>query len=52
MSYTHAGSIDRPLLITEGGVSVVPHQNWQGVFVEGSKAAGSGTVPDIDWPGY
>jgi RHS repeat-associated protein len=52
VSYTHAGGIDRPLLITKNGVSVVPHQNWRGMFAEGTNPAGQLPVPDIDWPGY
>jgi RHS repeat-associated protein len=52
VSYTHAGGVDRPLLITKNGTSVVPHQNWRGMFAEGTNPAGQLPVPDIDWPGY
>jgi RHS repeat-associated protein len=52
VSYTHAGGVDRPLLITKNGTSVVPHQNWRGMFAEGTNPAGQLPMPDIDWPGY
>jgi RHS repeat-associated protein len=52
VSYTHAGGVDRPLLITKNGTSVVPHQNWRGMFAQGTNPAGQLPVPDIDWPGY
>jgi RHS repeat-associated protein len=44
--------VDRPLLITKNGTSVVPHQNWRGMFAQGTNPAGQLPVPDIDWPGY
>ena len=34
------------------GVSVVPHQNWRGMFALGTNPAGGRDVPDIDWPGF
>jgi RHS repeat-associated protein len=62
--YFHAGGIDRPLVITKGTVSIVPHQNWRGQFARGTYAAGTsaGMVSDcpagqttgcvqIAWPG-
>ena len=52
VSYTHAGGIDRPLIITKNGVSVIPHQNWRGMLALGTNPAGGLDVPDIDWPGY
>ena len=30
VSYFHAGGIDRPLVITKDGQSIIPHQNWRG----------------------
>jgi hypothetical protein len=64
VSYFHAGGIDRPLVITKGGTSIVPHQNWRGQFARGTYADGvklgqrsdctsfpaSGCIP-IQWPG-
>jgi hypothetical protein len=62
VSYFHAGSIDRPLVIRKEGVAtVIPHQNWRGQFARGTYP--SGAVSDcgpgqttgctaIDWPGY
>jgi len=44
--------IDRPLIITKNGVSVLPHQNWRGMLALGTNPAGGLDVPDIDWPGY
>jgi RHS repeat-associated protein len=53
-----------PLVITKGGTSIVPHQNWRGQFARGTYADGvklgqrsdctsfpaSGCIP-IQWPG-
>jgi RHS repeat-associated protein len=64
VSYFHAGGIDRPLVITKGSTSIVPHQNWRGEFARGTYADGvklgqrsdctsfpaSGCIP-IQWPG-
>jgi RHS repeat-associated protein len=64
VSYFHAGGIDRPLVITKNGESIVPHQNWRGQFARGTYADGpnvgkrsdcvsfpaSGCTP-IQWPG-
>jgi RHS repeat-associated protein len=64
VSYFHAGGIDRPLVITKSGESIVPHQNWRGVFARGTYADGprvgrssdcppgvtTGCTP-IQWPG-
>ncbi|MBB4637558.1 RHS repeat-associated core domain-containing protein [Longimicrobium terrae] len=61
VSYLHAGGIDRPLLITKGGTSVVPHDNWRGTFATGTLANGQraechGTTVTnclwIVWPGW
>jgi RHS repeat-associated protein len=64
VSYTHGGGIDRPLVITKGATSIVPHQNWRGQFSLGTYGAGpqqgqrsdcpSGVVTGctpIMWPG-
>ena len=61
MSYTHAGGIDRPLVITKGSTSILPHQNWRGQFSSGTYANGArsdcpagvttGCTP-IAWPGW
>jgi RHS repeat-associated protein len=60
-SYFHAGGIDRPLVITKGSTSIIPHQNWRGQFARGTYADGrpsdcetsqtTGCTP-IQWPGY
>ena len=60
VSYFHAGGIDRPLVITKDGQSVIPHQNWRGQFARGTypngtrsdctQGATSGCTP-IQWPG-
>ncbi|HEX2207712.1 MAG TPA: hypothetical protein VHG93_08515 [Longimicrobium sp.] len=42
MGYFHAGGIDRPLVITKGSTSIVPHQNWRGQFARGTYADGEG----------
>jgi RHS repeat-associated protein len=61
VSYTHAGGIDRPLVITKDGVSILPHQNWRGQFSSGTYANGArsdcppGVTTNciqIAWPGY
>ncbi|HEU0301239.1 MAG TPA: RHS repeat-associated core domain-containing protein [Longimicrobium sp.] len=61
VGYSHAGGIDRPLVITKDGVSIIPHQNWRGQFSRGTYANGTpsdcppgvttGCTP-IPWPGY
>jgi RHS repeat-associated protein len=61
VSYFHAGGIDRPLVITKGSTSIIPHQNWRGQFARGTYADGrpsdcetsqtTGCTP-IQWPGY
>jgi hypothetical protein len=60
VSYFHAGGIDRPLVITKDGQSIIPHQNWRGQFARGTYPNGtrsdctsypaSGCTP-IQWPG-
>jgi RHS repeat-associated protein len=60
VSYFHAGGIDRPLVITKDGQSIIPHQNWRGQFARGTYPSGtrsdyppgvtSGCTP-IQWPG-
>ena len=60
VSYFHAGDIDRPLVITKDGQSIIPHQNWRGQFARGTYPNGtrsdctsypaSGCTP-IQWPG-
>jgi RHS repeat-associated protein len=61
VSYTHAGGIDRPLVITKGSTSILPHQNWRGQFSSGTYANGarSDCAPGVttnchavNWPGY
>jgi hypothetical protein len=65
VSYFHAGGIDRPLVITKNGESIVPHQNWRGHFSRGTYADGinigkrsdcpyfpaPSTCTPIQWPG-
>ncbi|HEX5871272.1 MAG TPA: RHS repeat-associated core domain-containing protein, partial [Longimicrobium sp.] len=60
VSYFHAGGIDRPLVITKDGQSIIPHQNWRGEFARGTYPSGAksdcppgvttGCTP-IQWPG-
>jgi hypothetical protein len=60
VSYFHAGGIDRPLVITKDGQSIIPHQNWRGQFARGTYPNGAksdcppgvttGCTP-IQWPG-
>jgi RHS repeat-associated protein len=61
VSYSHAGFIDRPLVITKYGVSILPHQNWRGEFSSGTRPDGtrSDCPPGVTtgcvavrWPGY
>jgi hypothetical protein len=61
VSYTHAGGIDRPLVITKDGASVLPHQNWRGQFSRGTWANGTASdcpnssatnCVNIAWPGW
>ncbi|HEU0016059.1 MAG TPA: RHS repeat-associated core domain-containing protein [Longimicrobium sp.] len=52
VSYTHAGGIDRPLVITKDGASVVPQLNWRGIFAFGTTPAGAPSAANVDWPGY
>jgi RHS repeat-associated protein len=61
VSYSHAGGIDRPLVITKDGVSILPHQNWRGEFSSGTRPDGarSDCAPGVTtsciavrWPGY
>jgi RHS repeat-associated protein len=61
VSYTHAGGIDRPLVITKNGTSVLPHQNWRGQFSRGTWANGNASdcpnswatsCVNIPWPGW
>jgi hypothetical protein len=41
VSYTNGGGIDRPLVITKGSTSILPHQNWRGQFSRGTYATGA-----------
>ncbi|HEU0015533.1 MAG TPA: RHS repeat-associated core domain-containing protein, partial [Longimicrobium sp.] len=59
VSYTHAGGIDRPLSIHKDGLtSIIPHQNWRGLFSNGTKPDGTLACPPggpciaIAWPGW
>ncbi|HYW13386.1 MAG TPA: RHS repeat-associated core domain-containing protein, partial [Longimicrobium sp.] len=61
VGYAHAGGIDRPLVITKNGVSVLPHQNWRGQFSRGTWANGNASdcpnssatnCVNIPWPGW
>ena len=47
VSYTHAGGIDRPLVITKGVVSIVTHQNWRGQFARGTYGVNSGRAAGV-----
>jgi RHS repeat-associated protein len=57
VGYTHAGGVDRPLVVWKGtgGVNsavVVPHLNWRGLFGRGTDASGNATTVEIEWPGF
>ncbi|HWK89262.1 MAG TPA: RHS repeat-associated core domain-containing protein, partial [Longimicrobium sp.] len=61
VSYTHAGGIDRPLSIHKEGLpSIIPHQNWRGLFSNGTKPDGTLACPNtgdpscvsVAWPGW
>ncbi|HYW13389.1 MAG TPA: RHS repeat-associated core domain-containing protein [Longimicrobium sp.] len=61
VAYAHAGGIDRPLVITKNGVSVLPHQNWRGQFSRGTWVDGHASdcpnswatnCVNIPWPGW
>jgi hypothetical protein len=57
IGYTHAGGVDRPLVVWKGtgGAGsdvVVPHLNWRGLFGRGTDASGNPTGITIEWPGF
>jgi RHS repeat-associated protein len=57
VGYTHAGGVDRPLVVWKGtgGAGsdvVVPHLNWRGLFGRGTDASGNPTGVPIEWPGF
>jgi RHS repeat-associated protein len=61
VSYTHGGGLDRPLVITKNGQSILPHQNWRGQFSRGTYANGASSdcaprqtsgCQRIPWPGW
>jgi hypothetical protein len=57
VGYTHAGGIDRPLVVWKGaGVApteaVVPHANWCGVFGKGTTSGGGTSTVPVEWPGF
>jgi RHS repeat-associated protein len=61
VGYTHGGGIDRPLVITKNGQSVLPHMNWRGEFARGTYPSGAssdcpvGSTTNctlIAWPGW
>jgi RHS repeat-associated protein len=57
IGYTHAGGVDRPLVVWKGSGGatsdvVVPHLNWRGLFGRGTNASGSPTAVTIEWPGF
>jgi RHS repeat-associated protein len=57
IGYTHAGGVDRPLVVWKGtgGAGsdvVVPHLNWRGLFGRGTDVSGNPTGIEIEWPGF
>jgi RHS repeat-associated protein len=50
VSYTHAGGIDRPLVIMKSGTSIVTHQNWRGQFSLGTYGVGTSLGQRSDCP--
>jgi RHS repeat-associated protein len=61
VGYTHGGGLDRPLVITKDGQSILPHQNWRGQFSRGTYADGAASdcapgqttnCQRIPWPGW
>ncbi|HEX5871782.1 MAG TPA: RHS repeat-associated core domain-containing protein [Longimicrobium sp.] len=52
VSYFHAGGIDRPLVITKGTTSIVPHMNWRGQFARGTYADGTKVGQRSDCPSF
>jgi RHS repeat-associated protein len=57
VGYTHAGGIDRPLVVWKGiGATptevVVPHANWRGVYGKGTTSSGATSTVPIEWPGF
>ena len=57
VGYTHAGGVDRPLVVWKGmgantSVVVVPHMNWRGLFGRGSNSSGGATTVAIQWTGF
>ena len=52
VGYTHAGGVDRPLVVWKGATVVVPHTNWRGVFGKGTNSSGGTSTVAIEWPGF
>ena len=57
VGYTHAGGVDRPLVVWKGigsspSVVVVPHMNWRGLFGRGTNSSGSATTVAVEWAGF
>jgi RHS repeat-associated protein len=57
VGYTHAGGVDRPLVVWKGqgatpDTMVVPHLNWRGLFGKGTTENGYPTQAAIEWPGF
>jgi RHS repeat-associated protein len=53
VSHSYAGGIDRPLVITKLAVAtVVPHQNWRGMFATATLPNGVVSEVAVNWPGF
>jgi RHS repeat-associated protein len=53
VSHSYAGGIDRPLVITKLAVAtVVPHQNWRGMFATATTDSGAVSGVAVNWPGF
>jgi RHS repeat-associated protein len=53
VSHSYAGGIDRPLVITKAAVAtVVPHQNWRGMFATATLPTGEVSQVAVNWPGF
>ena len=52
VGYTHAGGVDRPLVVWKGATVVVSHTNWRGVFGKGTNSSGGTSTVASEWPGF
>jgi len=50
VAYTDMAGLDRPVSVIKSGQTLIPHENWRGVFEDGH-LAGTTTHPSVNWPG-